>query len=204
MAPSPFQSAGRRFARRFGVSFFWAALIGSLLGAAVAFRVPRTTTDDSPAWHEVPRLWLERLELMTFDWRMRAYGEQATRSDEVVLATVDDDTLASAREAANASLAVRPWPRELYGSLAEQALREGAGLVILDVPLSDLSARTCIPCRGDKAKSDDDLLADKLEKIADKVVLPVGWSTAPARPPDRELKPWLVKVGEFERAAPPL
>ncbi|MBS1150645.1 MAG: Adenylate cyclase, partial [Myxococcaceae bacterium] len=180
MAPS-FQSAGRRFARRFGVSFFWALAIGSVLGAAVAFRLPRTLPDEPPAWHEVLRQWLERLELVTFDWRMRAYAEQSSRSDEVVLATVDDDTLASAREAANAALSVRPWPRELYGSLAEQALREGAGLVMLDVPLSDLSARTCIPCKGEKARSDDELLGAKLEKIGDKVVLPVGWSSSAPR-----------------------
>ncbi len=204
MAPSPFQSAGRRFARRFGVSFFWAALIGSLLGAGVAFRVPRAVSDEPPAWHEVLRLWLERLELMTFDWRMRAYGEQSSRSDEVVLATVDDDTLASAREAANAALAVRPWPRELYGNLAEQALREGAGMVLLDVPLSDLSARTCIPCKGDRARTDDELLGAKLEKIGDKVVLPVGWSTSAPRPPDRELKPWMVKIGEFAANEQPI
>ncbi len=201
---SRFQSGGRRFARRFGVSFFWAALLGSLFGAGVAFRVPRTSSDEPPAWHEAVRLWVERLELLTFDWRMRAYAEQSHRSDEVVLATVDEDTLASAREAANAALAVRPWPRELYGSLAEQALREGAGLVLLDVPLSDLSARTCIPCRGEKARSDDELLGAKLEKIASKVVLPIGWSTAAPRPPDRELKPWLVKLGEFNVNEPPL
>lgn len=204
MAPSPFQSAGRRFARRFGVSFFWALLIGALFGAAVAFRIPRAPGDDPPAWHEVLRQWVERLELMTFDWRMRAYGEQSTRSDEVVLATVDDDTLASAREAANATLAVRPWPRETYGSLVEQALREGAGMVLLDVPLADLSARTCLPCKGEKAKTDDELLGAKLEKITGQVVLPVGWSTAPARPPDRELKPWMVKVGEYPKEPVPL
>lgn len=204
MASSPFQSAGRRFARRFGVSFFWALLLGSLFGAAVAFRVPRVAGDEAPAWHEALRQWLERLELYTFDWRVRAYGELSTRSDEVVLATVDDDTLASAREATNAALAVRPWPRETYGALAEQALREGAGLVMLDVPLADLSARTCLPCRGDKAKTDDELLAARLEKITSQVVLPVGWSTAPARPPDRELKPWMVKVGEYPRAPLPL
>src|SRR4051812_45491486 len=116
--------------RKFGVSFFWAGVIGSILGAAVYFRVPRVYSEEPPAWHQLLRQWVERLELMTFDWRQRALGEQSTRSDEVVLATVDDDTLASAREAANAALAVRPWPRDLYGGLAEQALREGAGLVM--------------------------------------------------------------------------
>jgi len=178
-------------------------MIGALFGGLVAFRVPRAVTEDPPVWHEALRLYVERLELMTFDWRMKAYGEQATRSDEVVLATVDDDTLASAREATNPSLAIRPWPREVYGGLAEQALREGAGLLLLDVPLTDLSPRTCIPCKGEKAKSDDELLGARLEKIADKVVLPVGWSTSAPRPPDRELKPWMLKVAEQPLADPP-
>jgi adenylate cyclase len=204
VAPSPFQSVRRRFVRKFGVSFFWATMVGSVLGAAVYFRVPRNLSEEPPAWHQLLRQWVERAELITFDWRQRALGEQSVRSDEVVLATIDDDTLASAREAANAALAVRPWPRELYGSLAEQALREGAGMVLLDVPVSDLSPRTCIPCRGDKARSDDDLLGSKLEKIGSKVVLPVRWSSGAPRPPDRELKPWLVKVGEYELAQPPL
>ena len=189
---------------KFGVSFFWATMIGLLLGAAVYFRVPRNFSDEPPAWHQIPRQWLERLELQSFDWRQRALGEQSTRSDEVVLAIVDDDTVASAREAANPTLAVRPWPRELYGSLAEQALREGAGLVMLDVSVCDLSPRTCIPCKGDKARTDDDLLGAKLEKIGDKVVLPIHWSPQPPRPPDRELKPWLTKVGEFNRGDSPL
>ncbi len=197
MAASPLLSATRRFFQKFSVAFFWAAFFGGLLGGAAYFRVPRPIFHESRPWHYAVRQWLEQLELVTYDWRAKALGAASSRSDEVVLAVVDDDTLASAREATDETLAVRPWPRDVYGAVAEQAVREGATLVELDVPLDALSPRTCPPCRGDKPKSDDDALYARLTRLGPRALLPFEWSEEPARPPDRELRPWLLEVGEF-------
>jgi adenylate cyclase len=197
VAASPLLSATRRFFQKFSVAFFWAAFFGGILGGAVFFRVPRPVFHESRPWHYVARMWLEQLELSTYDWRARALGESAVRSDEVVLAVVDDDTLASAREASDETLSVRPWPRDVYGAVAEQALREGATMVELDVALNALSPRTCPPCKGEKPKSDDDALFTRLSRLGPRVIVPFAWSEEPSRPPDRELRPWLLQAGQF-------
>lgn len=197
MAASPLLSATRRFFQKFSVAFFWAAFFGGVLGGAVFFRVPRPVFHESRPWHYVARMWLEQLELTTYDWRAKALGENATRSDDVVLAVVDDDTLASAREASDDTLSVRPWPRDVYGAVAEQALREGATLVELDVALNALSPRSCPPCRGEKPKSDDDALFTRLSRLGPRVIVPFAWSEEPSRPADRELRPWLLQAGQF-------
>ena len=198
MAAAPLQSVTRRFLAKFGVAFAWASLVSVFLGGAVFFRVPRTALDDVRPWHADVRLWLERLELVTYDWRARMLGDISTRSDSVVLLSLDDETIGNARAASDVSLSVRPWPRDLLGAVGTQALREGAGRVVFDLPLVDLSPRLCT---GSKEGSDDDAMRRRLDTMPGKTLLSFHPLDRPTRPPERELKPWLIKVGTFESLA---
>lgn len=196
MAGSPIQSAGRRFIAKFGVSFAWALFFSAVLGSAVFFRVRRDVAEETLTWHAEVRLWLERFELFTYDWRARALGEASQRKDDVVLLALDEETLANAREGNDLSLSVRPWPRELLGQLMQQALTEGAKQVILDIPLSDTSPRQC-GGRGDFVSADDEALRKRIDQQPGKMMLTFRALEKPARSADRELKPFLLKVGEY-------
>ncbi|MFT3708389.1 MAG: adenylate/guanylate cyclase domain-containing protein [Archangium sp.] len=207
MATNPIQSAGLRFLQKFGVAFLWATLIGFVLGAAVFFRVERKELEGEPRWHVPLRLWLENLENRTVDWRARELGGISERADGVVLVNVDEDTLVSARESEHPEWAMRPWPRELLGEVAQQAIREGAALVVIDESFSDVSARQCAPCRGEDPRTDDQKFAELLKSLGGKVVLGVDWQRATRRPADRPLTPVLLKVAEVdseEKALPVL
>ncbi len=195
-----------RFVRTFGVSFFWATIIGFALGGAAYLRLDRRELSGDPRWHVAPRLWLEQLEWRTVDWRARELGGLSERTDEVVLVTIDDETLANAQESAHPEWAMRPWPRELLGDLAAQAVAEGAALVFLDDTFEDVSPRQCAPCRGGDATSDDQRLADRLVKLGPKVIVGLDHRAEARRPPERPLLPVLVRVGvvDAERSALPL
>jgi adenylate cyclase len=194
---TPIQSTGRRFIRKFGVAFAWALLFSAIFGGAVFFRVPRSVAEDTLTWHAEVRLQLERLELVTYDWRARALGDASQRRDDVVLLALDDETLANARDGSDAALSVRPWPRELYGALMGQALSEGAKEVLLDLPLYDASPRQC----SGNVSSDDEALKKRIEEQPGKMMLTFRALERPPRPADRELKPFLLKVGDFASEA---
>jgi len=195
---SPLQSAGLRFVRKFGVALFWATVFGLLLGAAAFFRIERQDLTRDPRWHVQLRLLLERLEWATSDWRARELGGASERSDEVVIVSVDDETIANARETEHADWAMRPWPRELTGRVVAQALDEGAALVVIDQSFRDVSPRTCAPCRGERQRSDDERFGALLESRDGKVVLTWAFSSERSRPGDRPLTPVMVRLGEFE------
>jgi adenylate cyclase len=198
VSTNPLQSAGLRFVRKFGVAFFWTLVFGLGFGAASFFRIERQDFTGDARWHVQLRLWLERLEWMTYDWRARELGAASERSDEVVIVHVDDETLANARETEHAEWAMRPWPRELTGRLVSQILDEGAALVIVDQSFRDVSPRTCSPCKGERARSDDERFAAQLEPHDGKVVLTWGFSGERTRSGERPLTPVMVRLGEFE------
>ncbi len=192
--------------QKFGVSFFWALVFGTLLGGASYFRLERTDLIGEPTWHATVRLWLERLEWATWDWRARELGAASTPSDEVVIVTVDEETQADAREREKPEWAMRPWPRDLSGAVIEQALKEGATTVVFDQALDDVSPHHCAPCRAEPKKSDDELFGDRLDKHAGNVVLTWDWSSNRPTQGNRPLMPVLVKLGDFDdvRAALPM
>ncbi len=199
MATTPLQSAGLRFVRKFGVAFLWALVFGVVFGAAVYFRVDRRELGGELRWHDHVRLWIERLEWQSFDWRVRELAVGAKRSDDVVLVSVDEETVANATEAERPELAMRPWLRDVSGAVVEQALAEGAELVLFDVPLADVSSRYCAPCRGEaRASSDDERLAARLGTKADRVFLGWDWSSDRLRVGDRPLMPFVVRVAETD------
>ncbi len=187
-----------RFVQKFGVAFLWAIVVGLLFGGAAYFRVERKELDGEPRWHVYPRLWLELLEARTVDWRARELGQNEERADGVVLVNVDEDTLSNARESEHPEWAMRPWPRELLGSVAEQAVREGASMIFIDESFVDVSARQCSPCRGEDPRTDDQRLAERLHGLGGKVVLGFDWRPQTRRAPDRPLLPLLVRVAEVE------
>ncbi|MCU0697828.1 MAG: CHASE2 domain-containing protein, partial [Myxococcaceae bacterium] len=183
---------------KFGVAFFWATVFGLGLGAAAYFRVERRQFSTDGRWHVQARLLLERLEWATYDWRARELGEASERSDEVVIVSVDDETIANARESEHPDWAMRPWPRELTGRVVGQLLDEGAALVVVDQSFRDVSPRTCVPCKGERPGSDDDRFAAQLELHDGKVVLTWAFSNDRTRPGDRPLTPVMLRLGDFE------
>lgn len=201
MASNPFQSAGLRFVRKFGVAFLWALVWGAFFGTAAYFRVDHWELDQDPRWHVVARWWLESLELSTFDWRARQLGAVSLRSDDVVLVSIDDETVANAAEAEKPDYAARPWPRDLLGALVEQLLKEGASVVLVDESFSDVSAHQCAPCRAEaKQMSDDAKLATRLERHPGRVVLPFFWSAERPKPGLKPLAPFVLGLGERNNA----
>lgn len=198
MATNPLQSAWLRFLQKFGVSFLWASVIGLVLGAGAFFRVEPRELEGDLRWHVPLRLWLEALENRTVDWRARELGSLSERDDNVVLVNIDEDTLANARESEHPDWAMRPWPRELLGQLAQQAVREGAAQVVIDDVFSDVSAHQCTPCRGEDPRSDDQRFAELLRGLGGKAVLGFDWRAEPRKPADRPLTPLLLKVAEVD------
>lgn len=187
-----------RFIQKFGVAFLWATLIGVLFGGATYFRLERKDLEGEPRWHVYPRLWLEQLEARSVDWRARELGRIDERADGVVLINVDEDTLSNARASEHPEWAMRPWPRELLGEVAEQAVREGASMVFIDESFNDVSARQCSPCRGEDPRTDDQRFAERLKGLGGKVVLGFEWQRQTRRAPDRPLLPLLLRVAEVE------
>jgi adenylate cyclase len=195
---NPIPSAGLRFFRKSGVAIFWVLVFGLLLGGLAFVRLDRRELEPELRWHVWIRLQLERLEWASFDWRARELGGAGERAEGVVLVAVDEETVVNARESEHPEWAMNPWPRDLLGAVAEQAVREGASLVVIDAALSDASPHLCAGCRGEPRRSDDELLAARLERLGKQVVLGFDWQPDPRRPPDRALSPYLVRVGDFE------
>lgn len=201
MATNPLPSTTLHLVRKFGVAFFWAFVFGGLLAPIAWYRLQRTELGEDPRWHAVLRLWVERLEWATYDWRARELGAASERVDDVVLVTVDEETMVNARESERPEWAMRPWPRELMGQLVDQALKEGASLVVVDESLADVSPHRFTQGRGENRKGDDELFADYLEKNAGKVILGFEWSGRQRRLPERALLPYLVKVADVDTPA---
>jgi hypothetical protein len=201
VATNPIQSAGLRFLQKFGVAFLWAIVVSAVLGGLAYFRVERRELERDPRWHVPVRLALEALEARTVDWRARQLGASEERPDGVVLVNVDEDTLTSARESQHPEWAMRPWPRELLGKLAEQAIREGASAVFIDDSFADVSAHQCAPCRGEDPRTDDVRFAELLRRLEGRVTIGFDWSAEPRRPADRPLTPVLLRVAELEDEA---
>ncbi|MBI3180812.1 MAG: CHASE2 domain-containing protein [Myxococcales bacterium] len=196
MIELPFQSAGRRFVKKFGFAFAWAAFFGGVFGGLVYYRVPRTELDEVQPWHSRLRGALESVELVSFDWRARALGRISTRSDLAVPIAIDDDALSSAREDSAAFLGAHPWPREALGEMAEQVLREGGELVLFDLPMSDLSPRSC-----NGATTDDRTFRAILDRKPASSLLSFEWAPRSPRPGERELRPFLLFVGSHRSLA---
>jgi CHASE2 domain-containing sensor protein len=72
-----------------------------------------------------------RLENISFDWRVRwAAQKQAPVSPAILAVAIDDLSLASARISHQADW---PWPRFLHGQLVNELTAEGAKVIAFDI-----------------------------------------------------------------------
>ncbi len=194
-----------------GVSLVQALVVGGLFGLLVLYRTERVADGDSRS-----RLYaflagaLERAELASYDVRARALGATQKPSDQVVVVAIDDETLERARQNEHPGLAMQPWARELLGGVVEQLLREGAALVVIDLPFSDLSPRSC---PSPEVSGLTELLADdaafraQLDRRPGQTLLAFSWREGRgfATGSDR-VRPLLMRVGKApsEAGAEPL
>ncbi len=201
MASNPLHSHRRGLLKKAGVALLWACCFGGLFGAAVSFRVDRKDLlVDDPPWHVVLRGWLERFELTSYDWRSRELAALAERTDDVVLVSVDEETLQNAREDEHVEWGANPWSRELSFKVATQAAREGAAVVYFGSRVSDTSSRSAPAARFDPKRSDDLAAAAVAARSPAPIVLPFDWSSQRTRPAERPLAPFLVRVAEANDA----
>ncbi|MCE9666932.1 adenylate/guanylate cyclase domain-containing protein [Myxococcus stipitatus] len=185
-----------------------AAFFGCVLGLLVYLRAPQPAAprEDSPAWMpsgavEVAQEWLEGLERYTYDWRVLELGARSERPDEAVVVAIDDETLAEARQDDRPGVATQPWPRQLVGGMVHRLVQEGALLVLVDLPFTELSPNACVnPKLSTPSSSGDDVaFRELLEQDPGRSLLSFTWEAQGSRvlPPANRLWPYRVKVGTY-------
>ncbi|MBE0616597.1 MAG: adenylate/guanylate cyclase domain-containing protein, partial [Proteobacteria bacterium] len=80
--------------------------------------------------------WLDRVEAWTWDWRETALARPGPATDRVRLILLDQESLDWAREENGLSW---PWPREVYGVVADYCARMGARALAFDVLFTEPS-----------------------------------------------------------------
>jgi adenylate cyclase len=121
--------------------------IGLAIGAAaalLAFALGRTP-------------FVGNIELLTYDWRMRLTARPARPSDDIVLVSIDDD---SVRRMAASGFGRWPWPRLIHGYLVDYLTRAPAKVIVYDVLFTEPDAQTFNDGERDwsGAESDDELV----------------------------------------------
>src|SRR5687767_3268839 len=77
---------------------------------------------------------LDRLELTTYDWRMRLAVDPASLNKDIVLVEVND---LSIRELQDGFRMRWPWPRVAFGLVIDFLHRGGAKVVAVDVSFTE-------------------------------------------------------------------
>lgn len=99
-------------------------LLGKLgIGAAIAL------VATVAAWATTRAAFVETIELKAYDWRMRATARPVAPSDDIVLVTIDDDSVRRMEPLVGRW----PWPRLAHASLVNFLARGPAKLVVYDV-----------------------------------------------------------------------
>ncbi len=115
-----------------------------IFGALAWVRVPHSADEEDTSSSALdPARLLEQIELRTYDWRVGELGRLSEPSREVVMVSVDDETLARASASRQPGLATQPWPREIMGGIVNELAQQGASLVLVDFLFSYLSPTTC-------------------------------------------------------------
>ncbi len=205
MRSLPIYSAGLRFLQRLGYSLLQATLFGVILGLLVYYRVPRAQLGSEATPLAVlarPSAWLESWERSAYDWRARALGARSSRSDRVVVVSIDDETLAEARQDPRPGIASNPWPREIVGGMSNRLVDEGAELVMLDMPLTEESPRACLTeaSSGVEGMDDDRAFRKLLDRNPERSVLAFSWSPDREVPASSRLWPYRVRLGTYVSA----
>ncbi|ATB47080.1 adenylate/guanylate cyclase domain-containing protein [Corallococcus macrosporus] len=184
-----------------------ALLFGGVLGLLVYLRPTSVVPPRDPPAAWVPsaavgaaQAWLEGWERVTYDWRVRELGERSERPDEAVVIAIDDETLAEARQDSRPGVATQPWPRQLVGRMVHRLVQEGALLVLVDLPFTDLSPNACVPPAPAGPSCDDAAFAALLEREPGRALLAFTWEAQGPRvlPPANRLWPYRAKLGVYE------
>ncbi|GDY22668.1 guanylate cyclase [Verrucomicrobiota bacterium] len=113
----------------------------------------------------------QRLEWITYDWRVRqAFGHPAPVATNLAAIFIDNDSLKVFNEKFRYSW---PWPRHLHGRLVRELALEGAQVIGFDIFFIELQpdfteTRVLVPGKG--RVSSDDYLAAQI-KAAGNVIL---------------------------------
>ena len=92
----------------------------------------------------------ERLELMSYDWRIRRGFEPNAPAANLGVVFIDDDSL----EVVNKNFGyIWPWPRQLYGRIVGELAAQGAKTIGLDILFRD----------ADPPRPESSLVVDGLE-----------------------------------------
>jgi adenylate cyclase len=106
-----------------------------LRAVAVAIAIAAAAT--AVAWLGTRTELLDNIEMITYDWRMRLTAQPDAPSDDIVLVSIDDDSVRRM-----APLVGRwPWPRLVHASLIDYLTRAPAKVVVYDVLFTEPDLR---------------------------------------------------------------
>lgn len=101
------------------------SLVISFAAVALAFALARTP-------------FFQNVELMTYDWRMRLTAQPEQPSRDILLVSIDDDSVRRMAPVAGRW----PWPRLIHAYLIDYLARAPARLVVYDVLFTEPDVRT--------------------------------------------------------------
>jgi adenylate cyclase len=87
---------------------------------------------------------LERIELATYDWRLRLTAEPATARDDIVLVEINESSLRQLEPAAGRW----PWPRAVHAGVIDFLARAPARVIAYDVLFLEPDRRSGFPFGG--------------------------------------------------------
>ena len=115
----------------------------------------------------------ERLELMSYDWRVRRAFTPTTPAADLGVVFIDDDSL----ETVNRNFGyLWPWPRQLHGRLVNELTAQGARTIGFDILFLDQDAarpETSVLMEGQEMASDA-YFAAELRRNGNVVLAAVG------------------------------
>ena len=85
-----------------------------------------------PAFHS-----LNKVEAMTYDWRVRIAKSQAPASDRFAGALIDNDSIQAIADGSIGYVHGLYWPRYIYGDLIDELNHRGAETIAFDVIFSE-------------------------------------------------------------------
>ncbi len=98
-------------------------MLGKLgIGAAIALLAMAV------AWVAAETRFVEQIELTTYDWRMRATARPSAPSDDILLVSINDDSIRRLEPIVGRW----PWPRLVHGALVDFLARAPAKVVVYD------------------------------------------------------------------------
>jgi adenylate cyclase len=125
-----------------------------------------------PLW--IPRFDVfERLELMSYDWRVRRAYQPTAQVADLGVVFIDDDSLAVVNQNFGYTW---PWPRQLYGRLVSELTAQGAKTIGFDILFLDYDVPrpdTSVLVDGQEIESDT-YFASEVRRSGNVVLSAVG------------------------------